>query len=131
MAHKLTNIPGISKFFERGIVSYSNNSKEVLLKVKHDTIKKFGAVSEETAKEMAEGIRISAGTDIGVSITGIAGPDGGTPLKPVGLVYIGYSDSNKCCVEKHIFSGGRTDIKEQSVNSAFHLVRKMLQSMGD
>jgi nicotinamide-nucleotide amidase len=131
MAHKLTNIPGISQFFERGIVSYSNCSKEELLKVKPDTIKKYGAVSEKTAKEMAQGIRISSGTDIGVSITGIAGPGGGTSEKPVGLVYIGYSDSNICYAEKHIFNGERTDIKERSVNSAFHLVRKMLQSLGD
>lgn len=131
MAHKLTNIPGISQFFERGIVSYSNCSKEELLKVNPDTIKKYGAVSEKTAKEMAQGIRISSGTDIGVSITGIAGPGGGTSEKPVGLVYIGYSDSNICYAEKHIFNGERTDIKERSVNSAFHLVRKMLQSLGD
>jgi len=131
MAHKLTNIPGISQFFERGIVSYSNRSKEELLKVNLDTIKKYGAVSEETAKEMAQGIRISSGTDIGVSITGIAGPGGGTSEKPVGLVYIGYSDSNICYAEKHIFNGERTDIKERSVNSAFHLARKMLQSLGD
>jgi len=131
MAHKLTNIPGISRFFERGVVSYSNRSKEDLLNVNPDTLEKFGAVSEETAKEMAQGIRISSGTDIGVSITGIAGPDGGTPTKPVGLVYIGYSDSNICCAEKHIFIGERADIKEQSVNSAFHLVRKKIQDLGD
>jgi len=131
MAHKLTNIPGISRFFERGVVSYSNRSKEDLLNVNPDTLEKFGAVSEETAKEMAQGIRISSGTDIGVSITGVAGPDGGTPTKPVGLVYIAYSDSNICCAEKHIFIGERADIKEQSVNSAFHLVRKMIQDLGD
>jgi len=131
MAHKLTNIPGISQYFERGIVSYSNRAKEELLKVNPDTLKKYGAVSEETAREMAMGIRNSSGTDIGVSITGIAGPSGGSPEKPVGLVYIGYSDSNVCCAEKHIFSGNRTDIKERSVNCAFHLVRKMLLNSGD
>jgi len=131
MAHKLTNIPGISQYFERGVVSYSNRSKEELLKVNPDTLKTYGAVSEETAKEMAEGIRISSGADIGVAITGIAGPSGGSPEKPVGLVYIGYSDSNTCCAERHIFSGERTDIKERSVNSAFHLVRKMLKNLGD
>lgn len=131
MAHKLTNIPGISQYFERGIVSYSNCSKQELLKVKADTIKEYGAVSEQTAKEMAQGIRISSGTDIGVSITGIAGPDGGTPEKPVGLVYIGYSDSNSEYAEQHFFNGERIDIKERSVNSAFHLVRRMIQSLGD
>lgn len=131
MAHKLTNIPGISQFFERGIVSYSNRSKEELLNVNPETIRSYGAVSEETAKEMARGIRISSGTDIGISITGIAGPSGGSIEKPVGLVYIGYSDSNTCYAEKHIFSGRRRDIKERSVNSAFHLLRKMLQRLGD
>jgi len=131
MAHKLTNIPGISQFFERGIVSYSNRSKEELLKVNPATLNKYGAVSEETAREMAEGIRVSSGTDIGISITGIAGPSGGSPEKPVGLVYIGYSDYNICFAEKHIFNGKRIDIKEHSVNSAFHLLRKMLQNSGD
>ncbi len=131
MAHKLTNIPGISQYFERGVVSYSNCSKHELLQVKTDTIRKYGAVSEQTAKEMAQGIRISSGSDIGVSITGIAGPDGGTPEKPVGLVYIGYSDSNTGYVEEHFFNGERIDIKERSVNSAFHLVRRMIQNLGD
>jgi nicotinamide-nucleotide amidase len=128
MAHKLTNVPGISQYFERGIVSYSNRSKQELLKVKADTIKEYGAVSEQTAKEMARGIRMTSGTDIGVSITGIAGPGGGTSEKPVGLVYIGYSDSNTEHVDQHLFYGERLDIKKRSVNSAFHLVRKMIQT---
>ena len=131
MAHKLTNIPGISQYFERGVVSYSNRSKEELLKVKADTIKEYGAVSEQTAKEMARGIRLTSDTDIGVSITGIAGPDGGTPEKPVGLVYIGYSDSDSEYAEQYFFNGERIDIKERSVNSAFHLVRRMIKSLGD
>ncbi len=128
MAHKLTNISGISQFFKRGIISYSNSSKFELLNVKIETIKKYGAVSMQTAKEMARGIRITSDTDIGVSITGIAGPDGGTPEKPVGLVYIGYSDSKTEHVEQHFFKGERLDIKNRSVNSAFHLVRKMLSN---
>ncbi|HHV19597.1 MAG TPA: competence/damage-inducible protein A [Thermoanaerobacterales bacterium] len=131
MAHKLTNIPGISQYFERGVVSYSNRSKQELLKVKADTIKEYGAVSEQTAKEMARGIRLTSDTDIGVSITGIAGPDGGTPEKPVGLVYIGYSDSDSEYAEQYFFNGERIDIKERSVNSAFHLVRRMIKSLGD
>lgn len=131
MAHKLTNIPGISQYFERGIVSYSNCSKQELLKVKADTLKNYGAVSEQTAKEMARGIRISSGTDIGVSITGIAGPGGGTPDKPVGLVYIGYSDANTEYTEQHFFNGERVDIKQRSANAALHIVRRMIQNLGD
>ncbi|WP_422448747.1 competence/damage-inducible protein A [Thermoanaerobacterium sp. DL9XJH110] len=131
LAHKLTNIPGISKQFERGVVSYSNNSKLELLGVKKETLEKFGAVSEQTAVEMARGIRLTSRTDIGVSITGIAGPDGGTLEKPVGLVYIGYADSDSSCAEKHIFSGDRIDIKERSADAALHLVRKKLQDSGD
>lgn len=131
MAHKLTNIPGISQHFDRGVVSYSNRSKHELLGVKEETLKNFGAVSEETAREMAIGIRARAGTDIGVSITGIAGPDGGTPEKPVGLVYIGYADTTLTKVEKHLFYGERLEIKLRSANSAFHLVRRMLKSLGD
>jgi len=129
LAHKLTNIPGISASFDRGIISYSNRSKHELLNVKNETLENYGAVSEETAKEMAEGIRLSSGTDIGVSVTGIAGPDGGTAEKPVGLVYIGYADSSTVCAQRHIFSGRRIDIKERSANSALHLVRKMLQKL--
>ena len=126
MAHKLTNISGISRCFEGGIVSYSNRLKCELLKVNVDTIEKYGAVSWQTAAKMAKGIRMATGTDIGISITGIAGPDGGTPEKPVGLVYIGYSDLNSEHIEQCYFFGDRQDIKRRSVNSAFHLLRKML-----
>ncbi|WP_213975649.1 CinA family protein, partial [Tepidanaerobacter acetatoxydans] len=104
-------------------------AKHELLQVKLDTIKKYGAVSEQTAKEMAQGVRLSSGSDIGVSITGIAGPDGGTHEKPVGLVYIGYSDSKTTYVEQHFFNGSRINIKERSASSALHLVRKMIQGL--
>ena len=88
-ASALTDIPGISASFDRGIVTYSNRAKVEELGVKPETLEKHGAVSEETAIEMASGVRQVSGTDIGISVTGIAGPDGGTPEKPVGLVYIG------------------------------------------
>ncbi|MDK2877546.1 MAG: nicotinamide-nucleotide amidase [Thermoanaerobacteraceae bacterium] len=131
MAHKLTNIPGISEVFERGVVSYSNRAKQELLNVKAETLGEYGAVSEQTAMEMARGIRITANTDIGVSITGIAGPGGGSPEKPVGLVYIGYADSKTVIVEKHLFTGDRMDIKQRSVDAALHMVRRMLKGSGD
>jgi nicotinamide-nucleotide amidase len=126
MSHRLTNIPGISESFKMGIVCYSNSAKMKLLRVNSDTLMEHGAVSEQTAKEMAEGIRIISGTDIGVSITGIAGPEGGTTERPVGLMYIGYADSNGVDVWKHTFAGERIDIKERSVNAALHKVRMKL-----
>lgn len=127
LAHKLTNVPGISEVFDRGVVSYSNKSKQDLLYVKAETLEKYGAVSEQTAGEMAKGIRVISGTDIGVSITGIAGPGGGTPEKPVGLVYIGFADSKTLLVEKHLFTGDRMDIKQRSADAALHMIRKMLK----
>lgn len=131
IAHRLTNIPGISKYFERGVISYSNLSKEDLLGVQEDTLTRFGAVSKQTACQMARGIRIAAGTDIGISTTGIAGPTGATKDKPLGLVYIAYSDSLGETVEKHIFSGTRINVKIRACNAALHLVRKKLVELGD
>ena len=92
----ITDIPGISAVFDRSLVTYSNDAKMSELGVSADTLMKYGAVSEQTALEMAEGVRQKAGTDIGVSVTGIAGPDGGTEEKHVGLVYIGLSCSERC-----------------------------------
>ena len=92
----LTDIPGISAVFDRSLVTYSNQAKIDELGVKPETLEQYGAVSEQTALEMAEGVRLKAGTDIGISVTGIAGPDGGTDEKPVGLVYIGLSLGEKC-----------------------------------
>ena len=96
----LTDVPGISAVFDRSLVTYSNQAKMDELFVRADTLEKYGAVSEQTAIEMAEGVRLKAGTDIGVSVTGIAGPDGGTDEKPVGLVYIGLSLSEAVSGEK-------------------------------
>lgn len=96
----LTDVPGITAVFDRSLVTYSNQAKMDELDVKAETLEKYGAVSEQTAIEMAEGVRLKAGTDIGVSVTGIAGPDGGTEEKPVGLVYIGLSLSESVCGEK-------------------------------
>ncbi|MCR4430577.1 MAG: competence/damage-inducible protein A [Tepidanaerobacteraceae bacterium] len=130
LAHKLTDIPGISDVFDRCIVSYSNKSKQELLRVKAETIEKHGAVSEKAAAEMAEGIRILSGTDIGVSITGIAGPGGGTQEKPVGLVYIGFADLRNTIVEEYLFNGCRDVIKHRAANAALHMIRRMLETTG-
>lgn len=96
----LTDVPGISAVFDRSLVTYSNQAKMDELGVKAETLEKYGAVSEETALEMAEGVRKKAGTDIGISVTGIAGPDGGTEEKPVGLAYIGLSLEDSVCGQK-------------------------------
>ena len=122
----ITNVPGCSDYFERSIISYSNESKIALLNVKKETIEEFGAVSEEVACQMAEGVRINAGTDVGLSTTGIAGPTGETSTKPIGLVYIGYSDTHKTFARKHQFLGSRAEIKDRSVLTALDLLRLQL-----
>ena len=96
----LTDIPGISAVFDRSLVTYSNQAKIDELGVRPETLEKYGAVSEQTALEMAEGVRKKAGTDIGISVTGIAGPDGGTEEKHVGLVFIGLSFGDQCICRK-------------------------------
>ncbi len=99
-ASTLTDIPGVSACFDRGLVTYSNRAKVEELGVKKETLDKYGAVSEETAMEMAAGVREASGCDIGISVTGIAGPDGGTKEKPVGLTYIGFAYKDKLLCRK-------------------------------
>ena len=102
LAQKLTSVPGISSVFLAGYITYSNQAKMKLLNVNAKTLDAFGAVSKETAMEMAEGARLSTNSDIGISITGIAGPDGGTATKPVGLVYVGFSSKDKNILRNYI-----------------------------
>ncbi len=123
---RLTDTPGSSAYVEGSIVSYSNRIKNSVLRVKEDTLKKFGAVSEETAREMATNVREIFKTGIGLSTTGIAGPGGGTPEKPVGLVYIGISDGKKCFVKKYNFSGTRSEIRNSTVNEIISETIKFL-----
>jgi nicotinamide-nucleotide amidase len=127
LANRITNIAGSSKYFDRGVVSYSNKAKTDVLKVKKETIKKHGAVSEETAREMAEGIRKLSDTYYGIGITGIAGPSGGTMEKPVGLVYIAISTPEKTEVFRYRFIGGREKIKWQSSQQALYHLWKDLK----
>ena len=123
---KLIEYPGISSVFLEGAVTYSNEAKMRTLNVKKDTLEKFGAVSEETAREMAEGIAKRCGSRIGVSTTGIAGPGGGTEEKPVGLVYIGVYIDGETKVERHVFSGNRTAVRNKASMTALNMVRKSL-----
>lgn len=123
---KLIEYPGISSVFLEGAVTYSNEAKMRTLNVKKDTLEKFGAVSEETAREMAEGIAKRCGSRIGVSTTGIAGPGGGTEEKPVGLVYIGVYIDGETKVERHVFSGNRSAVRNKASMTALNMVRKSL-----
>ncbi len=126
VANLLTNIPGSSKYFERGVVSYSNAAKMQLLKVPAETIERHGAVSAETAQSMAKGVRDLAATDYGIAITGIAGPGGGTPQKPVGLVYVACGDEGEIVVERHTFANDRLGNKQRSAQAVLNLLRKQL-----
>ena len=130
LAKRLTDSPGSSAYFEEGLVTYSNDAKERLLGVKHETLMEHGAVSEAVAGEMAKGVRKTAGADYGLSVTGVAGPDGGTEEKPVGLVWIGVSDENGTFAEKLDLSAWRRSreaIRERSANRAFDILRHRLE----
>ena len=128
IAHTLTNISGSSDYFDRGIVSYSNNAKMELLDVPENLFKKYGVVSKQVAKAMAEGIRTTSNVDIGIATTGIAGPTGGTKEKPVGLVYIAISASENTVVKKFQFSGDRLQNKESTCGTALNMLLDCLTS---
>ena len=127
IAHTLTNVSGSSLYFDRGVVSYSNRAKMELLGVSSQVLEKHGAVSEETAKAMAEGVRLRSGVDVGVSTTGIAGPTGGTKDKPVGLVYIGVSTRDETVVKKFLFKGDRLSNKESACEAALKMLFELLK----
>lgn len=120
---RLVNVQGASEVLKQGFITYSNKAKRKLIGVKKLTLKEFGAVSEKTAKEMAKGAILTTGSDVAVSITGIAGPDGGTKEKPVGLVYIGVSVKGNMRVEEYHFTGNRAKIRESAVVAAMTLLR--------
>ncbi len=125
----ITEVPGSSQYFIGGIISYSNEAKMSILNVKKDTIEKYGAVSKETALEMAENVRKLFNTDYGISITGIAGPDGGTESKPVGTVWIGIADRNNVEAYHYIFSKDRAVNRNRSVGTALSLLMNKLKSV--
>lgn len=117
----IVNVSGASEVLHCAFVTYANEAKEELVSVSHDTLSKHGAVSEETAREMALGCAKRARADMGLSTTGIAGPEGGTEEKPVGLVYIGCAFQGEVTVERHVFSGDRLAIRRQAVEAALDL----------
>jgi PncC family amidohydrolase len=120
--HRLTNIAGSSTYVLGGIVAYSNQVKQSLLHVKQGTLMAYGAVSEQTAQEMAVGARLVLKTDLALSVTGIAGPGGGTAEKPVGLTYIGLAGPDDLVVvQRHLWDGDREAIKSASADAALQL----------
>ena len=127
ISHMITNIPGASKTFDRGFVCYSNEAKIDVINVEPEVIKKFGAVSEEVARQLAYNVRILSNVDIGIGITGIAGPTGVTPEKPVGLVYIGISTEEDTIVEKNIFQTDRINFKAKVLERVLQLIKKKLE----
>jgi len=127
LGHRVTNASGSSDYFRGAIVAYASGVKRELLGVREDTLTTHGAVSEETAREMARGARRVIGADLGVSITGIAGPTGGTPEKPIGLVYIGLAAPDGEWVERHVWEGDRRQNKSRSAAAALDLLRRYLE----
>ncbi|MFH1874877.1 MAG: competence/damage-inducible protein A [Pseudomonadota bacterium] len=122
----LTDVAGSSKYFERGVVTYSNTSKQEILKVPSQTIADFGAVSKETALAMAQAMLNLSNTDLAISVTGIAGPSGGTEQKPVGLIFMAYATKLEAQVFEHKFQGNRERIKLMTAMTAIDMVRKYL-----
>ncbi|WP_036949175.1 CinA family protein [Pseudobutyrivibrio ruminis] len=130
IASSIVDIPGASDCFNEGYVTYSNEAKMKNLGVSADTLREFGAVSSQTAAEMASGVRKAANADFGISSTGIAGPGGGTKEKPVGLVYIGcaYGD-NKCVTKKLQLDGDRTQVRNAAAKEALKLLDECLNKV--
>lgn len=128
---RLVNVPGISEAYRAGLITYSNKAKRRLLGVKKSTLEKYGAVSAQTAKEMAKGAAAFVKADAAISVTGIAGPDGGTAKKPVGLVYMACCVNGRLIVEEHHFKGNRAKIREAATVAALALLRKGILAYGE
>jgi nicotinamide-nucleotide amidase len=126
IGHRLTSVPGSSDYFERGVITYSNLSKVELLNVSEETLAAFGAVSARVAEQMALGVKEKSRTDIGLSVTGIAGPAGGTPEKPVGTVYIGLAVPGNTVAHHFLFRGTREMIQKVAAETALDGLRRYL-----
>lgn len=130
VGHVITAIPGSSAYYLGGIVSYADLAKQRLLGVPADALQRHGAVSAQVARAMAEGARASLGADVAVSVTGVAGPDGGTAAKPVGLTYVAVAGPAGTEVQRHVWSGDRAANKGQSAAAALRLLIAVLQPLG-
>jgi len=122
IGHRITNVPGSSNYFLGGVLAYANEIKENLLGVSLETLEEHGAVSERTVLQMAYGVRRALGADIGAAISGVAGPDGGTPEKPVGLTWIGLSVPEVDRAWRYIWDGNRLEVKEQSAEQVLRIL---------
>jgi nicotinamide-nucleotide amidase len=127
---RLTDVDGSSAYFERGVVTYSNRAKQDLLGVPEEILRTHGAVSAPCAEAMAQGIRVRAGSDCGLAVTGIAGPEGGTAAKPVGTVFVGVAVGDAAEARRYRFLGDRRAVKEQAAGAALDLLRRRLLGLG-
>ncbi len=130
IAHRITNVPGSSVYFDRGLVTYSNQAKEELLGVPLELLQQYGAVSSEVAVAMVDGLVSRTRARLAVSSTGIAGPGGGSKEKPVGLVYLAGAYDQKRVVERHQYEGSRLQIKEQAAQDALELLVRLIVTDG-
>ena len=128
LAATLTSIPGSSAFFERSYVTYSDHAKQQMLNVSAHTLRHYGAVSEETVREMALGALIAAKSDYALSISGIAGPDGGTADKPVGTVWFGFATKQRIWAKQYHFEGDRQSVRSQAVQYALMILENYLKN---
>lgn len=126
VAHRITNISGSSDYYKGGVIAYANEVKERLLQVQRKTLEEQGAVSAACAEEMARGVRVLLGSDIGIATTGIAGPTGGTPEKPVGLVYIALATKDNVYHEEHLFHENRVGNKRAAADAALKMLKRYL-----
>ncbi len=127
IAQAITEIAGSSQWFDRGFVTYSNLAKEQMLGVHTETLEQFGAVSAETAVEMAEGVLQNSDADYAISVTGVAGPGGGSAEKPVGTVFIAWCGKNATATtKKYLFDGNRQQVRQQAMESALYALIKLL-----
>ncbi len=129
ISHLITNVPGSSEYYKGSITAYSNEIKIQVVGVKEDTLNKYGAVSPQVAIEMAEGGRKVLNTDLCLSDTGIAGPGGATPDKPVGLFYIGLSHNDGTYSRRHVFQNDREQNKEQAAITALTWLKEYLENL--
>ncbi|HEY5297925.1 MAG TPA: CinA family protein [Verrucomicrobiae bacterium] len=127
IANRITNVPGASKVFPGGIVAYSNEAKKKFLGVRSGTLQKFGAVSEDVAREMAMGARKKFGADLAIAVTGIAGPDGATKGKPVGTVFIAVANKFETVVERRLNCFGREKFKAATARQALEMLLEIIK----
>jgi PncC family amidohydrolase len=131
LGYLITETPGSSRYYVGGFVTYSDESKSAMVGVPSDVLRAHGAVSAQTAMAMAAGGRDRTGAEIGVSVTGIAGPDGGSPAKPVGLTYVAVADAAGTEVRRHVWAGPRAENKRASAQAALELVLERIQATAD